>query len=186
MSESEQFPSALDDLYFMAGWLIYEKSGKMEIASVQHIPLNAQGLNEANYQGIREIYRRYQEVRNGASDLGEMEKIRYIHEYLVNTLEPVPAGKTQMQDAHWIQNVFSGQYAYCIAYTNLFYLFGRGCGLEVGYDGGKDGGHGVRKHVRNTVTVNGELRYLDVMWDDNPVDPNRYYLTKECSLKEYY
>lgn len=38
--------------------------------------------------------------------------------------------------------MFSGQYAYCIAYTNLFYLFGRGCGLEVGYDGGKDGGPG--------------------------------------------
>ncbi|MEI3167140.1 MAG: hypothetical protein V8S58_03590 [Lachnospiraceae bacterium] len=70
--------------------------------------------------------------------------------------------------------MFSGQYAYCIAYTNLFYLFGRGCGLEVGYDGGKDGGHGVRNHVRNTVNVNGELRYLDVIWDDNPVDPDRF------------
>ena len=94
-----------------------------------------------------------------------------------------PAAQTRCSR---IQNVFSGQYAYCIAYTNLFYLFGRGCGLEVGYDGGKDGGHGVRNHVRNTVTVNGELRYLDVMWDDDPVDPDRYYLTKECSLKEYH
>ena len=27
MAESEQIPSALADLYFMAGWLIYEKSG---------------------------------------------------------------------------------------------------------------------------------------------------------------
>lgn len=71
-----------------------------------------------------------------------------------------PAAQTRCSR---IQNVFSGQYAYCIAYTNLFYLFGRGCGLEVGYDGGKDGGHGVRNHVRNTVNVNGELRYLDVM-----------------------
>ena len=94
-----------------------------------------------------------------------------------------PAAQTRCSR---IQNVFSGQYAYCIAYTNLFYLFGRGCGLKVGYDGGKDGGHGVRNHVRNTVTVNGELRYLDVMWDDNPVDSDRYYLTKECSLKEYH
>lgn len=186
VAESEQIPAALANLYFPSGKIIYRESDRVEMASVQPVPLNAQGINEASYQGIREIYRRYQEVRNGASDLGEMEKIRYIHEYLVNTLEPVPAGETQMEDAHWIQNVFSGQYAYCIAYTNLFYLFGRGCGLEVGHDGGKDGGHGVRNHVRNTVTMNGELRYLDVMWDDDPVDPDRYYLTKECSLKEYH
>lgn len=181
-AESEQIPSDLANLYFQAGRIIYSKSDKVEMVSAQHVPLNEQGINEANYQGIRDIYRRYQEVRNGASNLGEMEKIRYVHDYLVNALEPVPAGKTQMWDAHLIQNVFSGKYAYCMAYANLFYLFGRGCGLEVGYDGG----HGVRNHVRNTVTVNSELRYLDVMWDDNPVAPDRYYLTKECSLKEYH
>lgn len=105
-----------------------------------------------------------------------------IVEFSVAESEQIPSDLAQMQDAHLIQNVFSGQYAYCMAYANLFYLFDRGCGLEVGYDDG----HGVRNHVRNTVTVNGELRYLDVMWDDNPVAPDRYYLTKECSLKEYH
>ena len=96
-------------------------------------------------------------------NFSEYDKIKYIYEYLVNSIEYV-------EDAPDNQNMYSalvGKATVCAGYAKANQYLLRKLGLECIYVTGKASGEGeVQEHAWNIVKCNGKYYYEDVTWGD--------------------
>lgn len=97
------------------------------------------------------------------ANLGEYDKIKYIYEYLVNSIEYV-------EDAPDNQNMYSalvGKSTVCAGYAKANQYLLRKLGLECIYVTGKASGEEkMQEHAWNIVKCNGKYYYEDVTWAD--------------------
>lgn len=96
-------------------------------------------------------------------NLGEYEKIKYIYEYLVNSIEYV-------EDAPDNQNMYSAlvwKSTVCAGYAKANQYLLRKLGLDCIYVTGKASGEEeMQEHAWNIVKCNGKYYYEDVTWAD--------------------
>lgn len=95
------------------------------------------------------------------------ERIRVIHDMLVNDVEYARKANGQPEDALWahsVVGVFCGRNAaVCEGYAKAFQLLCIVCGIENVYITGRaDGG----EHAWNAVKIGDEWFYIDTTWDD--------------------
>lgn len=130
---------------------------------VNKVALNAEGINEQNYNNLKAAYQTAEMLKTQTAQMGTVDKAKYIHDFLINMLEHNDTADPVKYNALQAMSTKSGV---CNVYTTLFCIFSRYCGLDTGtvtYDM-KDLD---MKHCYNTIILdNGEERCIDVMWDD--------------------
>ncbi len=143
---------------------------------VNRVELNAEGINEQNYNNLKTAYRIAEMLKMQTAQMGTVEKAKYIHDFLINMLE---YNEIDNQLNHNAFQALSTKKGICVVYTTLFSIFSRYCGLDTGtvtYDM-KDMN---MLHCYNTIIMdNGEVRCIDVTWDDSNVNDRYFFETVE-------
>jgi transglutaminase/protease-like cytokinesis protein 3 len=151
-------------------------SSEMKVCSYSRILLNSGGISQTNYENLKNMFQLCTNIKNATSNMNDTDKARYIHDIIIDLLTPA-SSKDNWQDyddVYYAPACLNRGIAYCTAYANLYYIIGRMCGLNVGYDE-----HPSRNHVLNTITIDGVTTYVDVIWDDD-VDQYKYFMTDHC------
>jgi hypothetical protein len=151
-------------------------SSEMKVCSYSRILLNSDGISQTNYENLKNMFQLCTNIKNATSNMNDTDKARYIHDIIIGLLTPA-SSKDNWQDyddVFYAPACLNKGIAYCTAYANLYYIIGRMCGLNVGYDE-----HPSRDHVLNTITIDGVTTYVDVIWDDD-VDQYKYFMTDHC------
>lgn len=130
---------------------------------INKVELNAEGINEQNYNNLKTAYQTAEMLRAQTAQMGTVEKAKYIHDFLIDMLEHSDIDNPLNHNAFQALTTKKG---ICIVYTTLFSIFSRYCGLDTGtvtYDA-----KGMNMlHCYNTIILdNGEERCIDVLWDD--------------------
>lgn len=157
----------------ITGSLRYQNSGRYEFATTTPIELNADGINETNYQELKILYATFLEAKDKLANLDEATKIRTLHDFIIDKLDPPPAGVEPTARNHSMMAALADHVGSCNVYSNLFYIIGTANGLTVKID------HDHVNHDCNYVFTNGKWLSLDVMHDDT-TNSNVAYLTEQC------
>ncbi len=101
----------------------------------------------------------------------DAEKVRFVHDYLVNTTEYDTATLFLPEDvatlAHTAYGCLVDHRAVCSGYAYAFQLLMNRLGIPCGYvTGTARNSEGVGPHGWNYVCIDGEYSYVDVTWDD--------------------
>ena len=135
---------------------------KYYYCSLNKIPLNADGINERNYTSLKSIYQAAETLKAQTAGMDVTGKARAVHDYMVRRYTPGHVDDQNEHGAIWMEASGTGV---CSAYMTMFLILGRYVGLDVGSLEYWDP-RGTM-HTINTVALeNGEMRYVDVMWDD--------------------
>lgn len=155
----------LSEFIVMNGMVKYYdfKNGKHYYCSLNKIPLNENGINEQNYTSLKSIYNAAETLKAQTAGMDVMDKALAVHDYMVARYTPGQAKDRNEHGAIWMEASGTGV---CSAYMTMFILLGRYVGLDVGsLEYWSNYG---TMHTINTVTLeNGEVRYVDVLWDDS-------------------
>lgn len=143
------------------------------------IALNHEGINERNYNDLKNLYSAAENLRVKTAGKPEKEKYSIIHDYIADSVE---GGTGTSTDEFCAARGLSAGVGTCETYTVLMYLFGRYCGLEVGIIRYQAPGDTV-SHTLNTGMLDGSLRYIDVTWDD-ALKTSAYFLQTEAEFME--
>lgn len=137
--------------------------GKHYYCMVNKVALNAEGINEQNYNNLKAAYQTAEMLKMQTVQMGTIDKAKHIHDFLINMLKHSDTGDPLEFNAFQAMSTKKGV---CVTYTTLFCIFSRYCGLDTGtvtYDM-KDLD---MKHCYNTIILdNGETRCIDVLWND--------------------
>ncbi len=167
----------LSEFAVMYGMVIYYDlgNGKHYYCSKDIIPLNSNGIKEQNYTGLKSIYQAAETLRAQTAGMDVTGKARTVHDYMVARYTPGPEKDRNEHGAIWMEATGTGV---CSAYMTMFLILGRYVGLDVGsLEYWSNYG---TMHTINTVTMeNGEVRYVDVMWDDIE-NGHAYFLETEA------
>ena len=112
--------------------------------------------------------------------MGEEEKVKAIHDYLIYHANYVNNGdySTAESWAYGAGGVLLHKEGVCQSYAFAFYMMAISAGLECRFVSGTADGGG---HAWNQVKVNGKWYYIDCTWDD-PVgggyENYKYYLSE--------
>ena len=135
---------------------------KYYYCSLNKIPLNADGINERNYTSLKSIYQAAETLKAQTAGMDVTGKARAVHDYMVRRYTPGHVDDQNEHGAIWMEASGTGV---CSAYMTMFLILGRYVGLDVGSLEYWD--LQGTMHTINTVALeNGEMRYVDVMWDD--------------------
>ena len=136
--------------------------GRHYYCALNKILLNADGINEQNYTSLKSVYQAAVALKEQTEGMNVMDKARAIHDYMVARYTP---GSQEDLNAHSAFYMEANGQGVCSAYMTMFLILGRYCGLDIGSIEYWDP-RGTM-HTINTVNMeNGEMRYVDVMWDD--------------------
>ena len=154
----------LSEFIVMNGMVKYYdfKNGKHYYCSLNKIPLNADGINERNYTSLKSIYQAAETLKAQTAGMDVTGKARAVHDCMVRRYTPGHVDDQNEHGAIWMEASGTGV---CSAYMTMFLILGRYVGLDVGSLEYWDP-RGTM-HTINTVALeNGDMRYVDVMWDD--------------------
>lgn len=149
---------------------------RWELRTVNPIALNAEGVNEGNYQELKTLYATFMEAKEKLANLDEATKIRVLHDFIIEKLDAPAVGVKTTERMHSMAAALTDHLGACNVYSNLFYIIGTSNGLTVKID------HDHTNHDCNYVFVNGKWLSMDVMYDDTSNSTNAY-LTEECLWK---
>ena len=152
---------------------------RWEIRAVNPIALNAEGVNEDNYQGLKLLYATFLEAKEKLTDLDEAAKIRALHDLIIEKLDAPAVGVETTERMHSMTAALTDHLGACNVYSSLFYILGTANGLTVKID------HDHVKHDCNYVFINGKWLSMDVMYDDTS-NSTKAYLTEECIWKSQH
>ena len=140
--------------------------GRHYYCALNKILLNADGINEQNYTSLKSVYQAAVALKEQTEGMNVMDKARVIHDYM----EDLNAHSAFYMEAN-------GQ-GVCSAYMVMYLILGRYCGLDIGsieywsIQG--------TMHTINTVLLeNGEVRYVDMLWDDT-YDSYQWFMETEA------
>lgn len=152
--------------------------GKHYYCMVNKVELNAEGINEQNYNNLKAAYQTAEMLKMQTAQMGAIDKAKHIHDFLIYMLKPSDTGDPLEFNAFQTMSTKKGV---CVTYTTLFCIFGRYCGLDTGIVA-YDMKNQDMKHCYNTVILDdGEERYIDVLWDD-VIGYDKYFMeTKEAN-----
>ena len=147
---------------------------KYYYCSLNKIPLNADGINEQNYTSLKSIYQAAETLKAQTEGMDVTGKALAVHDYMVARYTPGDAVDRNEHGAIYMEATGTGV---CSAYMTMFVILGRYVGLDVGsLEYWSNYG---TMHTINTVTLeNGEVRYVDVMWDD-AYDSYKWFMETE-------
>lgn len=113
------------------------------------------------------------EIVNSAGNCtSDYEKIKYVHDYLVNSIEYNHEAAEDSNDGDWsIENDYSfSSYGgivngscVCAGYASAFQIIAQQLGFECAWVRGDTPGGG---HAWNIIKIDGEYYWFDVTWDD--------------------
>lgn len=165
-------PGFLSNL-LLTGSLEYHTQDRWELCTVNPVELNADGINETNYQDLKVLYATFLEAKEKLANLDEATKIRVLHDFLIEKLDAPAVGVKTTDRMHSMAAALADHLGACNAYSSLFYVIGTSNGLTVKID------HDHVKHDCNYVFTNGKWLSLDIMYDDTS-NSNAAYLTERC------
>ena len=138
------------------------KTGKHYYCALSKIPLNEEGINEQSYECLKSVYQAAMMLKEQTEGMNVTDKAKTIHDYMIARYTP---GSQEDPNAHSAFYMEANGQGVCSAYMTMFLILGRYCGLDIGSIEYWDP-RGTM-HTINTVNMeNGEMRYVDVMWDD--------------------
>lgn len=105
------------------------------------------------------------------SDMTSLEKVKAIHDWLVNNVEYDTEGYASgniSQESHTAEGLFKNRKAVCDGYANAFQQMAAYAGFEVIIVGGVGiNSEGIEEsHAWNQIKVDGKWYNIDVTWDD--------------------
>ena len=149
--------------------------GRHYYCALNKILLNAGGINEQNYTSLKSVYQAAVALKEQTEGMNVMDKARAIHDYMVARYTPGSQEDLNAHSAFYMEATGQGV---CSAYMVMFLLLGRYCGLDVGsieywsLQG--------TMHTINTVLLEtGEVRYVDMLWDDT-YDSYQWFMETEA------
>ena len=149
--------------------------GRHYYCALNKILLNADGINEQNYTSLKSVYQAAVALKEQTEGMNVMDKARAIHDYMVARYTPGSQEDLNAHSAFYMEATGQGV---CSAYMVMFLLLGRYCGLDVGsieywsLQG--------TMHTINTVLLEtGEVRYVDMLWDDT-YDSYQWFMETEA------
>ena len=149
--------------------------GRHYYCALNKILLNADGINEQNYTSLKSVYQSAVALKEQTEGMNVMDKARAIHDYMVARYTPGSQEDLNAHSAFYMEATGQGV---CSAYMVMFLLLGRYCGLDVGsieywsLQG--------TMHTINTVLLEtGEVRYVDMLWDDT-YDSYQWFMETEA------
>lgn len=152
--------------------------GKRYYCLLEKTALNQDDINEENYVTLKAVYQAAEMLKAQTEGMNVTDKARHIHDYMVARYNAGDKTSLNQHSALWMEKTGDG---ICSAYTAMFMILSRYCGLNTG-------GVAYRSctgplHSYNTVILeNGEIRYIDVMWDDIMGDYTFFMETEEQTL----
>lgn len=165
-------PGFLSNL-LLTGSLEYQNKDRQDLYTVNPVELNADGINETNYQDLKALYATFLEAKEKLANLDEVTKIRTLHDFIIEKLDAPPAGTETTARNHSMAAALTDHLGACNVYSNLFYVIGTSNGLIVKID------HDHNNHDCNYVFTNGKWLSMDIMYDDTS-NSNAAYLTERC------
>ena len=149
--------------------------GRHYYCALNKILLNADGINEQNYTSLKSVYQAALVLREQTEGMNVMDKARAIHDYMVARYTP---GSQEDLNAHSAFYMEANGQGVCSAYMVMYLILGRYCGLDVGSI--EYWGLQGTMHTINTVLLeNGEVRYVDMLWDDT-YDSYKWFMETEA------
>lgn len=155
-------------------------NGKRYYCTLEKINLNEDGINARNYDCLKAVYQTAELLKMQTDGMSVTDKAKHIHDYIADAFT---YGDTNDPDDSCAFLMMSSKKGTCSAYSVLFTVLGRYCGLDTGivsYTVKDDNG----LHAFNTVVLeNGETRCIDVTWDDMNNNNLKYFMeTMEDNL----
>ncbi len=180
----EESSQVFQGLLFMYGTAKYLDlhDGNHYYCMLEKVALNEDGINAQNYDNLKAVYQAAEMLKAQTAGMNVTDKARHIHDYIVNTFN---AGDEANPYDHCALRMISSGTGVCSAYTTLFTIFGRYCGLDVDMVVYKMKDRNTQ-HCFNTVVMeNGETRSIDVLWDDVMHDMRYFMETMETNLASH-
>ena len=142
----------------------------------------ADTLDEAERQALRAACGLAEEA---AQREGDLEKARALCVLLCERIRFSLPGETALNVKGCLAALNEGA-ANCQGYSDAFYLAASILGLDVGYLNGRAVGTG-ENHTWNTLTVDGQVLYVDLTWMDRPsgTDFSQFAMTPEILLRTH-
>ncbi len=110
------------------------------------------------------------------SSMTDFEKIKAIHDWLVNNAEYDTEGVNSgnvPSSSYTAEGLLKTRVAVCDGYAKTFLIMAQRAGLEaLRVTGTADNGSGVANHAWNQVKADGKWYNIDVTWDDPVVSAN--------------
>lgn len=138
------------------------------------IPLNENGINEDNYNGVKKLYQAAEDLRMQTKNMGEIDKAKTVHNYIADAI--TYKNTNEKSNCYAIRGFMSGE-GVCEVYSVLYYLLGRYIGLDVDlivYETNS----GLLHSYNSLTTADGIKTYIDVSMDD-VYNTSRYFMESE-------
>lgn len=118
------------------------------------------------------LYNTITDLRLATQGMDDLTKCKYIHDYVCDAITYI---LSPVDSAGMALDTGCGD---CGSYAALFYILGRGCGLNVSIDTGANI-HNNASHAWNTIQINGVEYIVDVTNDDSTHSYNYYMISRE-------